>query len=348
MASMSILDDAIREHLELKRAHGADESEVKKLEDEAFGPPQRPDEIDPFAEAPTEFLGMPEAEAGASEADQGGRRMPNIADIQEAPEQRKAGASPTDAPAEAPAEAQAPEAAAEPEAPVEELQPSSEQALPDPADLVADAETEAPEQPENADPGPDTQERHAIADQPTELFDVEAVIESEPDATTEARSPSDEDLADAEAAGPRLSPVEPLGTIDASATEAEAAEEPIPDGEEDEDDFFSEQRLSDELDQALEAPVTEEHPVEESSLPVPKPEADEEGFEDEPDEEDVEEEDEPVRSPEPAAESEQEDQDDAEDHEDVLEDTPEFLEDAPEDDNLWFEQRPPNDFDFDD
>ena len=43
---MSILDDAIREHLELKRAHGADDSELKKLEDEAFGPPQRPDEID--------------------------------------------------------------------------------------------------------------------------------------------------------------------------------------------------------------------------------------------------------------------------------------------------------------
>ena len=35
-------------------------------------------------------------------------------------------------------------------------------------------------------------------------------------------------------------------------------------------------------------------------------------------------------------------------HEDVLEDTPEFLEDAPEDDNLWFEQKPPKDFDFDD
>jgi hypothetical protein len=326
MASMSILDDAIREHLELKRAHGADESEVKKLEDEAFGPPQRPDEVDPFAEAPTEFLGMPEAEARRLiDADQGGRRMPNIADLQEAPEQPKA------------------------DAPAEEPQPSSEQPLPDPADLVADAETEAPAEPEHAGTGPDTQERHAIADQPTELFDVEAVIESEPDAATEARSPSDEDLADAEAAGPRLSPVEPLGGIDASATEAEAAEEPVPDGEEDEDDFFSEQRLSDELDQALEAPVTEEHPVEESVLPVARPEDDEEELEDESDDEDVQDdEDEPARSPEPAAESEQEEQNDAEDHEDVLEDTPDFLEDAPEDDNLWFEQRPPKDFDFDD
>ena len=33
--------------------------------------------------------------------------------------------------------------------------------------------------------------------------------------------------------------------------------------------------------------------------------------------------------------------------EDVLEKTPEFLEDAPEHDRLWFEQRPPRDFDFD-
>jgi hypothetical protein len=33
---------------------------------------------------------------------------------------------------------------------------------------------------------------------------------------------------------------------------------------------------------------------------------------------------------------------------DMLEETPEFLQDAPEHDRLWFEQRPPRDFDFDD
>jgi hypothetical protein len=33
--------------------------------------------------------------------------------------------------------------------------------------------------------------------------------------------------------------------------------------------------------------------------------------------------------------------------EDVLETTPEFLQDAPDHDRLWFEQRPPRDFDFD-
>ena len=36
------------------------------------------------------------------------------------------------------------------------------------------------------------------------------------------------------------------------------------------------------------------------------------------------------------------------DGEDVLEETPEFLRDAPESDRLWFEQGKPKDFDFDD
>ena len=35
-----------------------------------------------------------------------------------------------------------------------------------------------------------------------------------------------------------------------------------------------------------------------------------------------------------------------EEDEDVLEETPEFLQDTPEHDRLWFEQRPPKDFDF--
>src|SRR5215210_4846701 len=38
---MGLLDDAIREHLELKRRRGADADEVARLEQEALGPPQR-------------------------------------------------------------------------------------------------------------------------------------------------------------------------------------------------------------------------------------------------------------------------------------------------------------------
>jgi hypothetical protein len=38
----------------------------------------------------------------------------------------------------------------------------------------------------------------------------------------------------------------------------------------------------------------------------------------------------------------------SDDGDDLLEETPEFLQDTPEGDRLWFEQKPPKDFDFDD
>jgi hypothetical protein len=344
---MSILDDAIREHLELKRAHGAGDAELKKLEDEAFGPPQRPDELDPFAEAPTEFLVAPEVGAGEQADEPGERRAPNITDLQEAPEPR-----------------QAPEPTPQAE----------EQAEPD--DGPTEEEHPAMEHEAIADPGHSTEERHAIAEQPTELFDVEGQFE---DAATESDAPSDEDLVDAELAEPRLAPLDPLGGIEASiGGEPEAPAEPAP-AEEDEpadefDEFFSEQRLSDELNQALEAPLPDEPgapPTEEAPAIFIDAEEDANADEDEaqPDDQDEFEDDEPAReepadehSPLAPAPERHEDHDDepehddepptpparSSSHEDVLEDTPDFLEDAPEDDNLWFEQKPPKDFDFDD
>ena len=54
---MGLLDDAIREHLELKRRHGADPGEVAAQEREAFGPGQMP--TIPEVERPSE----PEASA---------------------------------------------------------------------------------------------------------------------------------------------------------------------------------------------------------------------------------------------------------------------------------------------
>ncbi len=49
---MGVLDDAIRQHLELKRAHGAAEDEVQRQEHEALGPARResPPEPEPQAE----------------------------------------------------------------------------------------------------------------------------------------------------------------------------------------------------------------------------------------------------------------------------------------------------------
>jgi hypothetical protein len=61
---MGLLDDAIREHLELKRRRGADADEVSRLEQEALGPPQRGEFAAAAAPAgptePSEPAGEPE------------------------------------------------------------------------------------------------------------------------------------------------------------------------------------------------------------------------------------------------------------------------------------------------
>lgn len=318
---MSILDDAIREHLELKRQHGADEAEVKRLEDEAFGPPGRPDEPDPFAEAPTEFMTAPEA--AAAESDEEGRRRINIADLQEAPPEP---AEPDEEPRiEATESVEPPQAEAAPIAPAEDPAQAAPPAEEEPAaiehEVVPEAEAQAEPMPESAEPEPvadaghTTEERHAIAEQPTEFFDVEAE----------------------------------MGTEDAPAAEIEASRtgpaKPAAEDDYDEDEeFWSDQRLSEELDNALEAPLTDEQDApspltDEHDIPAPtaQPAAPLFDREDEDDE--------------PAAREEHSDHSEYDPdtgHEDVLEDTPDFLEDAPEDDELWFEQRPPKDFDFDD
>src|SRR5581483_5058840 len=71
---MGILDEAIREHLELKRKHGADEADVQRLADEAFGPPSRPGEPDfpePEAEDAAAAGAPPALEEAPEDADGG-------------------------------------------------------------------------------------------------------------------------------------------------------------------------------------------------------------------------------------------------------------------------------------
>ena len=318
---MGILDEAIREHLELKRQHGAGDSELKQLEDDAFGQADRPGDeqaADPLAEAPTQFMEQPEiAEEGPA------RPEPTIADLQEPP--------PLPTQEEPAAVEEAPEAdsALVDEAPAEEEQPAMEH------EIVADA-VEAS--------GPNTEERQTIAEQPTEIFDVEEELSGPP-------SPTDEELVEEEIAEPRLAPTDPLAGL-AETEEAEVSVQgPAPDdddGYDDEDDaFWNEQRLSDELDQALEAPrdAEPESAAEVEIEVVPEPEIDEPAEpDDEPDSEESEA-PETAEEPEPVAESEPAP---AHHEEDVLEETPDFLEETPEDDQLWFEQKPPKDFDFDD
>ncbi len=71
---MGLLDDAIREHLELKRRRGADPTEVEREETEALGEPRRgrfageDDEDDgAVAGAPSEAEDAPELDAGPAE-----------------------------------------------------------------------------------------------------------------------------------------------------------------------------------------------------------------------------------------------------------------------------------------
>jgi len=294
---MGILDEAIREHLELKRQHGADDSELKQLEDQAFGLAERPGAEAPAGaseageaapdsapEAPTEFMAQPEqgersegkpTEEAFDREPAAARREPaaGMADLQEAPEKPKEPA------AEEPSVVEEPPAAEEPSV-IEEPSATEHQAVPSPVEHT-------------------TEERHAIADQPTQMFDVEEEF-----AATDTPAPADEDLVAEEMTEARLGPAEPL---------APAPEPPAEDDED--DDFFDEKRLSDELDQALEAPL--------------EPEPDRER--------------EPASEEHAAPAAEQADGD-----EDVLEETPQFLEETPEDDELWFEQKPPKDFDFDD
>ncbi len=321
---MGILDEAIREHLELKRQHGADHSELKQLEDQAFGPGERPgaegaepDSSDPAAEAPTAFMAQPElgedadGEVDIDAPEPPPRRRepaPGLADIQEPP------------PEEDPA-AEEPEQ--EPVAEVEE--PVRESIVDEPDEGAAEEEQPAAEHetvPEpQAEPGSHTTaERHAIADQPTQMYDVEEEL-----ASTEAPAPPDEDLVGEEIGEARLAPAEPIVPEEAAPA----------DGEDEDDDFFDEQRLSDELDQALEAPA-EPEPEPEPEV-EPEPEAEIEPASEE-HEVVVDRSDEPEAQP--AAKGDAD--------EDVLEETPDFLEEAPEDDQLWFEQKPPKDFDFDD
>jgi len=273
---LGILDEAIREHLELKRQHGAGQSELDKLEDEAFGPPARP------GEAP--------AEPGFEEAAE--QLIPPAVPAQAVPAPPSGEAPPAEP---EPVELESPEA--EPVEPGFEEHPAIEhpiQAGP-PQPEVSAAETE-----EHPPPAPPEEPSTAEAEASTELHDFEGEYE-------------DESAGDLAVEEPPAAPAEPV-----------------------EDEFFSEQSLSDELDQALDAPAESEAFEVETVEPEPgeleSPEAEPGELELQPAEEDL-------------------DLDELEDDEggdDVLEETPEFLQDTPEHDRLWFEQKPPKDFDFDD
>jgi hypothetical protein len=118
---MGLLDDAIREHLELKRRHGADPSEVERQEQEALGPARRG--AAPAADADAEL------DAGAVSV--------GMLDEDEEPD---GPAAPYDDDDDADDEPEPSVPAGEPEAPVAPPAPAPSSSRPDRGDAIPEAD----------------------------------------------------------------------------------------------------------------------------------------------------------------------------------------------------------------
>ena len=81
---MGLLDDAIREHLELKRSRGADAQEVSRQEQEAFGPARTGAPATPAATTPPPET-HPDEQAGAVPATPPAHEPPEPEAIPEPP-----------------------------------------------------------------------------------------------------------------------------------------------------------------------------------------------------------------------------------------------------------------------
>jgi hypothetical protein len=293
---MGILDEAIREHLDLRRRHGADDTELKELEDEAFGPPSRPGEPDfpekgddgeaaqPADVTPTESAAAPEAPTEL------------VSPEEAAAEEKPAADASTDAVAveDKPDEPEPePTATEQPVVPPVEEKPSSE----------------PPPEPEAAEEAESTFFDQEMAE--LELDDLDLEIDEEP----AAESPADPEAPIAPEAPP--APETPPAPAEPGEEEGEPPppDEPEPAVEPE----------ADTAEPAVESLETVEHDVEQHMPPPPPPTEDPASEEESPEAEGGAEEDEDS---------------------DVLEETPEFLQDRPEDDELWFEQGKPKDFDF--
>jgi hypothetical protein len=277
------LDDAIREHLELKRQRGAGENEIKEAEADAFGPGEDVPDV------PGASITAP-----AGEGDQLDKVF-----------------SPPEAMPESPPEA----VAVEPDSPVEALAPTDIPDVPpvDEATVEVDVVEPAPSEAEAEDDAGDAleREREHLLGHPTENYDVDAAIaeEEELDMLSESRLSDELDraLGGPEEIPPAPEPIEPL---DEPASAELALDEP-----------------SDPVGEVVEEEIDVEEEV--AILEVETPDSEFDPISEDPISED------PI-------------QDDSDSGEIQLDDTPDFLEDSPEGEDLWFEQKEPNDFDFGD
>ncbi len=276
---MGLLDDAIREHLDLKRRRGADPTEVEREEREVLGPVRRRGDPEPDEEFTQ--VHVPEDDLEHEPLPEDGEASDDWHDE-----------------AAAEAEPASPPAAFN----HEDIAPLS----PDPPARYTEAERglyAAPEPEPYTAPEPD----------PYVAPDPGSHLAPEPYATPEPVAPeSGSHVApEPDAAPPEPAPIAP---------DPYAAREPDP---------------------APPEPAPPEPPAAREPHPATEPYRADPGHEPPPEEQTAEfnvqdhlEEEHPPHAP-------------GEVEEDVLEETPEFLQDTPDHDRLWFEQRPPRDFDFD-
>jgi hypothetical protein len=348
---VGVLDEAIRQHLELKRAHGASEDELERQEAEALGPARREPPLRPERE-PDDDLGTeePASPTGADALEQG-------RDLEEPSGGR--GAAVEDAePDQVTADEALDAAGSEPPRvfDVEELGPAGDD----------------PSRAGPARPLPPVEDDEELA----EVVELDAAAVEEEEEVLDAEEEAEEELAD-ELAGGGGPPEAELAAEPAGPAETVAADEPA---SFEEDTMFrpppaepsaaeaetDEHELPDDAigaGSAVEGPVVDELEEEEELLEEEEVLADEVELEEAgppadehvPADEDLDLEDElaagtedaPPDDPYPPASGAAPAEPAGEGGEDVLEETPEFLEEAPEHERLWFEQKPPRDFDLD-
>jgi hypothetical protein len=170
---MGILDDAIREHLELKRKHGVPEDEVERQEEEALGPARRdvaqqPEEAEIAADAGDDASLFDGEHGDAPVADEPAVAGDETA-IAEAPE------APVEAPfADPPGEAPPVEGAeAPPVEPFSEEAPEAEPPVADHTGMEAPPAEPEPAEPEPAEPEPPAVEAPPEPDAHDALGDTE-------------------------------------------------------------------------------------------------------------------------------------------------------------------------------
>jgi hypothetical protein len=328
---MGLLDDAIREHLELKRARGADPTEVERLEREALGPVRR-----------ERGLGAPQVEVHeAYEAERLTGEEPTSYHDSTGPHEYHDDSAP-------------PLNLAGAHEPQNGVHVEGEDAPPKRRGFLRRRPAPEPEAVEAHHEEPDYLEGTVLFDSVHEpllddeplLHDDEPLLHDEPLAhdeplpQTEAPFPQDEPLPQAEGPDHAEIPVQqpPPLAFEAPPERPRFTAEPpttIQPAHIDDEEPVEPPPAASDLQEEPGAPGAEPAParVEPTPPPVAPPPAQREP--------------QPTREFDVLGETSPEVSPEAEPEEDVLEETPEFLQDTPEHDRLWFEQRPPRDFDFD-